>query len=146
MMFYTILLHRPAATCYLLTDELATGVTCTVDGLHFRSDTSIQHTVYVQGRWSLGTVVYLKKHGVSAVPILWWYLLQLCSYCPCYPFGCLLVMMDGRVFPCPPKELVIPGSITDIHLFYNICPLLLFLVTPHLLVHVSPGYAMQRLL
>ena len=116
------------------------GATCLANGLRFQSRTTAAQILCVQGRWSLRTTkVYLTLAGLSSAGV--W---QLCAYFPVFPVGCLLVWMNGRVFPYPATgSFSVPGDTTEIRLFYNIWPFLLPFVTPHLLVHVvaAPCFA-----
>jgi hypothetical protein len=109
------------------------ATTCTIEGLRFTNLTARAQTLHIQGRWSLGTT-YVNGAG----PLRPNYLLQLGAYLPMYPFGCVLVVMNGRVFPYPSEQLVIPAETTEIRLFYNICPFLFSFLTPHLLVYLEP--------
>ena len=126
MVLYTFFLGHREHT------SLTTGTTCTADGLRFA--TTLAQTMYVQGRWSLmGT--YLTGAGPLRPSS---FFLQVGAYLPMYPFGCILVLMNGSVFPYASDHVLIPAHTSDIRLFYNICPLLLPLFTPHLLVYLEP--------
>ena len=141
MCLYTFLVG--GGLYYLVTpgaagQEMCTGVTCTARGIWLRS--LHPQTLYIQGRWSLSFAsssvrVYLTRAGLL-VP---WSLAQLGAHFPMYPFGCLLAARGGKVCVVPDGRLHMTGDTSGIRLFYNICPLLLPFLTPHLLVHVEPG-------